>query len=111
MPTVAELKAELEAKNIDYPADAKKADLEELLKAKVSEEPTEEESEEPKKNPATLMTVNVPLLNVRITPDNEFKPETVANVLKEGEEVLVEQIVDEWAYIAGGTFCKAEFLR
>ena len=108
MPTVAELKAELEAKDIDYPADAKKDDLEELLKA--SEEPTEE-PEEPQKKPATLMTVNVPLLNVRITPDDEFKPETVANVLKEGEEVLVEQIVDEWAYIAGGTFCRAEFLR
>lgn len=105
MPTVAELKAELEAKNIGYPADAKKAELEELLEA--SEKPTEE----PKKNPATLMTVNVPLLNVRITPDNEFKPETVAGVLEEGEEVLVEQIVDEWAYIAGGTFCMAEFLR
>lgn len=108
MPTVAELKAELEAKDIDYPADAKKAELEELLKAN---EKTEEESEEPKKKPATLMTVNVPLLNVRITPDDEFKPETVAGVLKEGEEVLVEQIVDEWAYIAGGTFCRAEFLR
>lgn len=105
MPTVAELKAELESKDIDYPADAKKAELEELLKAE------EKPAEEPKKNPATLMTVNVPLLNVRITPDNEFKPETVANVLKEGEEVLVEQIVDEWAYIAGGTFCRAEFLR
>lgn len=109
MPTVAELKAELDAKDIDYPADAKKAELEELLEA--SEKPTEEESEEPKKKPATLMTVNVPLLNVRITPDNEFKPETVAGVLKEGEEVFVEQIVDEWAYIAGGTFCRAEFLR
>lgn len=108
MPTVAELKAELESKGIDYPADAKKDDLEELLKA--SEEPTEE-PEEPQKKPATLMTVNVPLLNVRITPDNEFKPETVAGVLEEGEEVLVEQIVDEWAYIAGGTFCRAEFLR
>lgn len=108
MPTVAELKAELDAKDIDYPADAKKADLEDLLKA---EEKQEEEPEEPKKNPAMLMTVNVPLLNVRITPDSEFKPETVANVLKEGEEVLVEQIVDEWAYIAGGTFCRAEFLR
>ena len=108
MPTVAELKAELDAKDIDYPADAKKADLGDLLKA---EEKQEEEPEEPKKNPATLMTVNAPLLNVRITPDNEFKPETVANVLKEGEEVLVEQIVDEWAYIAGGTFCRAEFLR
>ena len=107
MPTVAELKAELEAKDIDYPADAKKDDLEKLL---TSEEPTEE-PEEPKKNPATLMTVNVPLLNVRITPDDEFKPETVAGVLEEGEEVLVEQIVDEWAYIAGGTFCRAEFLR
>lgn len=108
MPTVAELKAELEAKDIDYPADAKKADLEELLKA---EEKQEEEPEEPQKKPATLMTVNAPLLNVRITPDDEFKPETVAGVLKEGEEVLVEQIVDEWAYIAGGTFCRAEFLR
>lgn len=108
MPTVAELKAELDAKDIDYPADAKKAELEELLK---TEEKQAEEPEEPKKNHATLMTVNVPLLNVRITPDNEFKPETVANVLKEGEEVLVEQIVDEWAYIAGGTFCRAEFLR
>ena len=108
MPTVAELKAELEAKDIDYPADAKKSELEELLKA---EEKQEEEPEEPKKKPATLMTVNVPLLNVRITPDDEFKPETVANVLKEGEEVLVEQIIDEWAYIAGGTFCRAEFLR
>lgn len=108
MPTVAELKAELDAKDIDYPADAKKADLEDLLKA---EEKQEEEPEEPKKNHATLMTVNVPLLNVRITPDDEFKPETVANVLKEGEEVLVEQIVNEWAYIAGGTFCRAEFLR
>lgn len=108
MPTVAELKAELDAKDIDYPADAKKADLEDLLKA---EEKQKEEPEEPKKNPATLMTVNVPLLNVRITPDDEFKPETVANVLKEGEEVLVEQIVNEWAYIAGGTFCRAEFLR
>lgn len=108
MPTVAELKAELEAKEIDYPADAKKAELEELLK---TEDETAEESEEPKKKPATLMTVNVPLLNVRITPDDEFKPETVAGVLKEGEEVLVEQIVDEWAYIAGGTFCRAEFLR
>lgn len=110
MPTVAELKAELEAKDIDYPADAKKDDLEKLL---TSEEPTEEpeEPEEPQKKPATLMTVNVPLLNVRITPDNEFKPETVADVLEEGEEVLVEQIVDEWAYIAGGTFCRAEFLR
>lgn len=108
MPTVAELKAELDAKDIDYPADAKKADLEDLLKA---EEKQEKEPEEPKKNPATLMTVNVPLLNVRITPDDEFKPETVANVLKEGEEVLVEQIVNEWAYIAGGTFCRAEFLR
>lgn len=108
MPTVAELKAELDAKDIDYTADAKKDELEELLKA--SEEPTEE-PEEPQKKPATLMTVNVPLLNVRITPDDEFKPETVAGVLKEGEEVLVEQIVDEWAYIAGGTFCRAEFLR
>lgn len=108
MPTVAELKAELEAKDIDYQADAKKAELEELLKAN---EKTEEDSKESKKKAATLMTVNVPLLNVRITPDNEFKPETVANVLEEGEEVLVEQIVDEWAYIAGGTFCKAEFLR
>lgn len=105
MPTVAELKAELDAKNIDYQADAKKAELEELLKTE------EKPAEEPKKNPATLMTVNVPLLNVRITPDNEFKPETVANVLKECEEVLVEQIVDGWAYIAGGTFCRAEFLR
>lgn len=101
MPTVAELKAELEAKGIDYQADAKKAELEELLKA----------NEKTKEKPATLMTVNVPLLNVRITPDNEFKPETVAGVLEEGEEVLVEQIVDEWAYIAGGTFCRAEFLR
>lgn len=108
MPTVAELKAELEAKDIDYPADAKKDDLEKLLKA---EDKQEEEPEEPQKKPATLMTVNVPLLNVRITPDDEFKPETVAGVLKEGEEVLVEQIVDEWAYIAGGTFCRAEFLR
>ena len=108
MPTVAELKAELEAKDIDYPADAKKAELEELLEA---EKKQEEEPEESKKKPATLMTVNVPLLNVRITPDNEFKPETVAGVLEEGEEVLVEQIVDEWAYIAGGTFCRAEFLR
>lgn len=107
MPTVAELKAELESKDIDYPADAKKAELEELLKAE--EKP--EEPEEPKKKPATLMTVNVPLLNVRITPDDEFKPETVAGVLEKGEEVLVEQIVDEWAYIAGGTFCRAEFLR
>lgn len=108
MPTVAELKAELESKDIDYPADAKKAELEELLK---TEEKQAEEPEELKKKPATLMTVNVPLLNVRITPDNGFKPETVAGVLKEGEEVLVEQIVDEWAYIAGGTFCRAEFLR
>lgn len=111
MPTVAELKAELEAKDIDYPADAKKAELEELLKANEAKEEPAEEPEEPKKKPATLMTVNVPLLNVRITPDDEFKPETVAGVLEEGEEVLVEQIVDEWAYIAGGTFCKAEFLR
>jgi hypothetical protein len=108
MPTVAELKDELDAKNIDYQADAKKAELEELLK---TEEKPAEEPEEPQKKPAKLMTVNVPLLNVRITPDDEFKPETVAGVLKEGEEVLVEQIVDEWAYITGGTFCRAEFLR
>ncbi len=104
MPTVAELKAELEGKGIKFKHDAKKAELEALLKAA---EGKAVEAEEPK--PATQMIVNTALLNIRTAP--EMVPETVARIAEEGEAVLVREIENEWACLDDGTYCKAEFLR
>lgn len=113
--TVDEIKKKLDEYGISYNHSAKKDELEQMLETAEREiaklaEPVKEQPEQ-EELPGTLMSVKCELLNLRTEPDNDMKPETVASVLKKGETVRVMDIVDGWAQVMGGTYCKAEFLE
>lgn len=95
MPTVNELKKELDSLGVEYDKNAKKADLETLRNTKLVV----------KEEKAFKV---LQLLNIRESPSYKAAVLRVANA---GELVHVESVTNGWAALEEGGYCRVEFLK
>lgn len=99
MATVAEIKQELDAQGIEYPKNAKKADLEALLN----------DTENQKVSVVLYkVTVTPDRLSIHLTPDQ--KEDNVDHVALKGDELSIAEEIGDWLKTTDGLYVLRQYV-